>query len=273
MKSLNEYIKKDVKYYTFENYCEDHNILYENINDDTHKDFVMNNWSIVFHRPYYVYKSHVYESLLKSYDTKKLYDKIVDKFGKYIVKYYAPYKDKATTKSLIIVYKDNIDFTKDPKFISLLNLYNYFITYIDYDNKEIHLEPNIPDDETNYIYDKCNGMVFHITLKNIYETKIKKYGLKPKTASYRKYPERVFVTTGENKKDIEDNIEFVKQILKEDVIYTEDNIIVLKIDLNKYKNKITLYKDNGMMNKSFWTSEYIPPYCIEIFKENNYIKI
>lgn len=262
MKSLNEYIKKRVEQYTFEDYCTDNHILYEEINDNIHKNFVIENWNPVLHREYFRYKSNVYESILKSYDNKKLYNEILNNFDKDIVPYNYTYNDRATVKSFVIKYKKTYTFTETEKFRQLLNLYNYFITYIDKENKLIHLEPNIPDNMTDYVYNDCNGIVYHITKTDIYETKIKKYGLKPKTASYRKFPECVFVTTGKNEQEIKENIKYVKDILTDDPPYFR-NTCILKIDLNKYKNKITLYKDNGMENNSFWTSEYIPPYCIK----------
>ena len=261
MKNINEYIARYVDIYTFEDYCEDNRIMYDDIDDKTHEEFVTMNWSIVRHRPYYIYKSHIYESILNSYDSKKLYDEIEKNFNDYIVHGYFPYKDKSTVKSIILKYKKDPSFVKTDKFEKLLNLYNYFITYIDEKYREIHLEPNVPDDVTNYIYDKCGGILYHVTKKSAYQN-IKKYGLKPRTASYRKYPERVYFTTGEDRRSIIENIDFVISILKQDESYI-NNISVLKVDLSLYKNRISIYRDNTMDNDSYWTSEYIPPYCIE----------
>ena len=263
MEALNRYIKKNSANYTFEDYCEDNSISDDMIDNSVHEDFVDFNWSFVRHRPYYLYKSKIYETLLKSYDSNKLYNEILKKYGQYIVDKYSAYKDKSTVKSIILIYKYSSKFTKEDEFQHLLNLYNYFITYDDINNHELHLEPNVPDDCTEFIYNDCNGILYHVTNKYIYEEKIKKFGLKPKTATYRYFPERVFYVAGTNKKDIVDNIEFVKDILKDDDIYKKYEMIILKVDLNKYKNKVSIFKDNGMENDSYWCGEYIPPYCIE----------
>lgn len=264
MKSLNQFIENSVENYTFEDYCRDNNINEDSIDDNTHELFVIGNWSIARHRPYYRYQSKIYESLLKSYDSKKLYDEIKKDFNKYIVSDYYAYKDKANIKTIILKYTDD-SFINNEKFKSLLNLFNYFITYNDIKRKELHIEPNIPDDETDFIYNECNGIVYHITKKNNYN-QIKKYGLKPRTAAYRTFPERIFVTTAKSNNEIKANIDYVKNILLEDPSYNDNNIYILKIDLKKYKNKIKLFKDNGMENDSYWTSEYIPPFCIKQIK-------
>ena len=267
MNSLNKFLKKSVENYTFEKYCEDNNIDENSITNLTHENFVLANWSIARHRPYYRYQSKIYESILKSYDSKKLYNKLKENFEKYIVSDYYAYKDKANIKTIIIKYKDD-SFIYTEKFKQLLNLYNYFVTYNDINSNVLHIEPNIPDAETEFIYKKCKGIVYHITKKSNFKG-IKKYGLKPRTAAYRIFPERIFVTSGIDNNDIKENIDYVLNILSEDPTYNEHNICLLKIDLNKYKNKIKLFKDNGMGNDSYWTSEYIPPYCIE---EINFLK-
>ena len=258
-----QYIVPMRTWLTFEEYCAANHIDENNIDDLVHESFVDENWSFVRHKPYYLYKSYVYETLLKSYDTKKLYDEILDNFGEHIVDNYSAYNDKATIKSLLLKYKDN-SFKDNDKFKQILNLYNYFITYDDVKNKELHLEPNVPDDCTNYVYNDCDGIVYHLTNQYIYATKIKLYGLKPKTGKYREFPERVFLFTGETERRLETNLEYCVTILKDDPIYKsgKNNMVLLTIDLKKYKNKISIFKDNGMDNDSYWTSEYIPPYAI-----------
>lgn len=221
---------KYAEYYTFEDYLKEYNINENDITDETHFHYITSTWSIVFHRPYYRYRSHVYKDILDQYDAKGLYEEIVENFEKDIIVNYSYYRDKTSTKTMFIYYK-NDKFVETEIFQSLLKKYNYALTYNR--NKELCLDPYIPNKRTDYIYNDCKGIVYYATDLKTYE-QIKKFGLKPKTIKC----DKVRVSTCPDE-------------------------MLLKIDLNKYHNTITFFEDKIKESNLFWTKEYIPPFCIE----------
>ena len=133
--------------YEFEDWCHDNNIDERSIDDSTHQLFIDSYYNYVQHKTYVKQPDHLYESILNSYDTNKLMKEIHKRFiPKYFFMFTNAYKPNVSKKSIVLKYKD-ISFKDDKEFISLLNLYNYFITYIDEDNRLVHIEPNIPDDK------------------------------------------------------------------------------------------------------------------------------
>ena len=257
--------------YSFERYCEENGIDESSITNNTHEQFVMDNWSFIEYRPYYEYKSFVYETLLSSYDAGKLYSELMSKFGDSLVEYHRMYNRKATNKSISLKYK-KLGFIYSDEFKTLLNLYNYTLTYVDEDLREINLEPNIPDDLSGYVYNNCKGVVYHITKYNKLKN-IKKYGLKPKTGKYRIFSERVYFTTGCDGNDIKSGLYKIYDIFIQDKTLDPSTIVVIEVDLNKYGHKVTLFRDNAIDDNAYWTSEYIPPYCFsKILFFNDFIK-
>jgi len=209
------------------------------------------NWEIL--------QNKVYETLLKSYDKNKLKQKISDFFGEEIFQYDPD--EEVSTKMLVVKYKRNYDFVKTEKFKSLLNLFNYNITFIDPSDRLVYLEPNVPDEMTRYVYETCNGVVWHITKNNSTFDNILKYGLKPKTASYRNYLERVFFVVGSNKDEVFKNLKKTKDMFFGSSEHT--SLVLLKVDLKQFDKKLRFFMDptiKGM--RAIWTSEYIPPFCI-----------
>ena len=273
MKKMSNIIKRNdiLEKYSFERYCKENNIDEHSITDSTHEQFVMDNWSFLQYRPYYEYKSCVYEILLSSYDAQKLYSELMSRFGDSLVEYHRMYNKKATNKSISLKYKE-LGFVDSEEFKTLLNLYNYTLTYIDEDTKEINLEPNIPDDLSEYVYDECGGVVYHIT-KYFKVGNIKKYGLKPKTGKYRDFSERVYFTTGNDSNDIRNGLDRIYDIFTQDKTFDPSTLVVIQVNLNKYGHKVTLFRDNVIDDNAYWTSEYIPPYCFEkILFYNDFMK-
>lgn len=94
---------------------------------------------------------------------------------------------------------------------------------------------------------------------------IMKYGLKPKTVSYRNYSERVFFITGSIKDEIYKNI--LKTKNKFFVSENHKELVLIKIDLKKIKKKLRFFMDSTIQGmRSIWSSEYILPFCIEEIK-------
>jgi len=213
------------------------------------------------------YQERLYESLLRSYSPYKLINALEKKFGSNIVKY-ARLNPSEYDKLCVAGFActpENEAFLKDNQdFQSILNLFNYTFSYSYPITRNGHtlkmcvLEPNITGDYSNIVYDKWDGIVYHITLKQ-YVDSILKNGLRPKSAQYRNYDERIFVTGGE---DFKKNL----SLIIDDLGYRYRDYVVLKINLNKNSRKIKLFRDpvqgNGL---GLYTKEHIDRNCIEIY--------
>lgn len=277
MKNLKEYIEElknnyDIKVTvinndpvttcTFEKYCEDNYITdptYEN-----HIDFINENWNVDRNRFYELYKKHTYEqifeTLSKSYDHMKLIDKITKQFHNKINSINI-INSASDIKSFIIHY--NKPFEEDEYLKSLLFFFNYHL--VSSKKNEYLILPNKPTDKTSYIYDKCKGIVYHVTTKSAYD-KILKWGLKPKTSI--SHNERIYIFAEEDIKKLKLDIISMTDLLQMSAEinnkYDKNYDVILKIDLNKYKNMLTFYDDENVeVFSAYWTSEYIPPFCIE----------
>ena len=178
------------------------------------------------------------------------------------------------THKITVHLKRNI--VNDNKFNEIINFLNCFVKY----NKKtgdfytLILEPFKPTNKTNYIYNECNGIVYHITFEKYYNSIIKKGGIKPKRLNkcdinnenvghllYR--PSRVYVIADSNhvKQSI---IRICNQTAHMDGHKDAGRQIILKIDLNKYyidhKFKLNFYADptNPKNSSTFFTYEFIP---------------
>lgn len=225
---------------------------------------------------YNKYQQLLYESLLKSYDTKKFANVLNKKFKEYIFKIEL-IKTSDIVNSIRIKFNKEFDIT-NKEYQSLLNLYNYYESK-NIDNKIITLSPRISEDMSNKVYNEANGIVYHIC-PNYVVNKILENGLRPKGGKNSKiyknriwHPKSIYVIFNKVDNDIKD---YFKQEIENDKITNEydnnvlsdNDVIILKIDLNKYDRKLKFYKDT-LGEKSFiYTKEYIPPQCISIYKEN-----
>ena len=225
---------------------------------------------------YDTYQYLLYESLLKSYDPKKLGNELNKKFKKYIKRIDIISFDRLT-KNIRIEFYNEFD-TTNKEYQPLLNLYNYY-ELKNTDNKIITLAPRISEDMSDKVYNKSNGIVYHIC-PNYVADKILENGLRPKGGKNSKiyknrvwHPKSVYVIFDKIDNDIKD---FFKKEIENDKISNEydnnilknNDVTVLKIDLNKYNRKLKFYKDTVGGNSFVYTKEYIPPQCISIYKEN-----
>lgn len=298
MKILIDYINNYNKFndyllnYTYEDFLEDPKNIYgdkieiliennsnESDNDvSTYLDFLFGRYiQGNYYDDYNMYQELLYESLLKSYDTKKLANTLNKKFKNDIHKIYQiPTND--ILKSIVIEFYDKFD-TTNKEYRSLLNLYNYYEAK-NINNKIITLSPRISEDMSNKVYEDSKGIVYHICPKYVTEN-ILKNGLRPKGGKNSKiyknrvwHPKSVYVIYG----DIDYNIkEYFKREIEKDKITTEyddkilnsDEVTILKIDLNKYDRKLKFYKDTLGVKQFVYTKEYIPPFCISLYKESS----
>ena len=213
------------------------------------------------------YQERLYESLLRSYSPYKLINALEKKFGTHIIQFakIRPSEyDKLGVAAFICTLESEGKLRNNEDFQSILNLYNYTFSYSYNIIRNGHtmrmcvLEPNITGDYTKIVYDKWDGIVYHVTLKR-YVDSILKNGLRPKTSEYREYDERIFVTGGD---DFMRNL----SILIDDLGYRFKDYVVLKIDLNKNPRKIKLFRDPVQDDcLGLYTKENISSDCIEIY--------
>jgi len=220
------------------------------------------------------YQKLLYESILKSYDSKKLANALNKKFKEYISKIDL-IKTSDIVNSIRIIFNKEFD-NNNKDYQSLLNLYNYYEA-TNKDNKIITLSPRISEDKTNEVYK--NRIVYHICPKYVTEN-ILKNGLRPKGGKNSKiyknrvwHPKSVYVIY----RNIDNNIKeyFVNEINSDKIhneydnkILTSDDVDIIKIDLNKYDRKLKFYQDTLDGNQFVFTREYIPAFCISLYKEN-----
>lgn len=178
------------------------------------------------------------EALTRSYNTNKLIEKI---FKRYPNTEY--YKNNSKSKEYYFSIqfknkKDYNDFLIDIYIQHQLDFFGYYITIKNDKDLFVSIESNFGTKCTKFVYNDCNGLVFHVTSKEKYEIYIKDQGLNPFEGQiYRKFTERVFLSCGKTKKEIIDNIKYlIKQLnIKE--------YVILMVNLKKHKYNVDFYYD------------------------------
>ncbi len=248
--------------------------------------------------PYDNYIDSLNEGLIMSYN--------YDIFAEYLEKYsgitvldinYVDNNDADTKMLYFITYEDEYNKYKDKLktyinkcgyFISLLNKY----TYQGLKLVDIQVEPKFIVEVTSGIYDKydliydkendgiknkCNGILYHITLDAKYN-KIKDNGLIPKSGNKKSiHPERIYFYPSNliDKPDIslisqakflyKPNGKYINSVMKY-VTKKGLKIDILKIDLYKYQNiKYRFFQDPNHPQGIF-TYEPVHPECVELYK-------
>jgi len=209
---------------------------------------------------------HLKESLIKSYDTNKLCNKIKSKYKNVR---FSLYPSKSNESLFYIEFDNKEDYEKFLEDIYIkkqLDFFGYYITEKIDKNLIIYIEPNFGTKCTKFVYDKCNGLIFHVTNKSIFENKIKYKGLKPKIGNIKKYryfKERIFLICGETVDEIIDNIE----LIIDQKGYRKDDYIILMIDLKENKYNVDFYYDPSEDNwhNCIYCNAYFPyEYITEI---------
>lgn len=267
MQNINEYIKS----YKYPN----------NINDPSIEDLIEYNnlqeteltyWDIkileglLWHNkrgPKYetIQENIIYESIIHSYDHEKLLEKINKKFKDDIYDVSEVPTNNDKTKSIgLYIKNENLQYNEE--FKSLLNLYNYYVSFCEYRKEnngywEMYIEPYKPKEVTNYIYNDCKGIIYRFV--NDYGLKrLNHHGLVPRNNSDRHYPKYIFVVSNPNNDKLKEILLQVKREIK------KNDLHLIKIDLNKYENKLKFFIDPASVNyEAYVTREYIPKYCCE----------
>lgn len=210
--------------------------------------------------------NHIKESLIKSYDTNKLISVIYKKYHN--IEY--DYNQSKSNEFLFTIYFNNEndykEFFEDFYIQHQLDFFGYYITEYNDKDKCITFEPNYGTKCTQYIYDKCNGLVFHITTEEKYYKYIKNQGLKPfEGKRYRKFTERVFLLCGESKSEIIENINYIKDQLG--IV----NPVILMIDLKAHKYNVDFYYDPSEDNwhNFIYCNAWFPITYIDIIEDIN----
>lgn len=219
-------------------------------------------------------KNKLNESLIKSYNTNKLIDKIKNKYKNIEV----TLKSSKSNESLFWLTFNNKDeynnFLEDIYIQHQLDFFGYYITEKIDKDLLIIIEPNFGTKCTNFVYNNCNGLIFHITNKYSYEHNIKYKGLKPKYGDIKKYryfKERIFLICGETKEEIINNI---KLIIKQKG-YDKNDYVLLMIDLKENKYNVDFYYDPSEDNwhNCIYCNAYFPDKYIIKIKNLSDIKI
>ena len=199
-------------------------------------------------------------------DTNKLISVIYKKYPN--IEY--DYNQSKLNEFLFTIYfNDENDYKKffeDFYIQHQLDFFGYYI--IEYNDKDKHItfEPNYGTKCTKFVYDKCNGLVFHITTEEKYYKYIKNQGLKPfEDKRYRKFTERVFLSCGEYKSEIIENINYLKDQLG--IV----NPVILMIDLKSHKYNVDFYYDpsEDSWHNFIYCNAWFPEKYITIIEDIN----
>ena len=136
-----------------------------------------------------------------------------------------------------IKYKDDV--------INELDLMMWYITreWIEPDKWEIQIESKQPKNCNDYVYKVCGGILYHVTDKDsaeyILKSGLRTKGKDRKKFDYRTFPSRNYFVVGKDSEDIKNAIRVVQK--SKDL--GNNDMSILKIDLNQYPYKIDFYED------------------------------
>lgn len=252
---------------SFDKFVELNNIIL--IDDKVYNYYLNENFNNDNMRSYVLYQHQLYESIVNSYSAEELFNKI-KKLSPNINISNVNYvnNQKVTQFSFDVDKKDDLNNIFTEQIIQLLHAYNYYVkerTYDDENSKfRIYIEPYKPKDITNYVYNDLNGILYHITLIDTYKRKILNKELLPKWKGLKYNDQfrdgRIFFIGNTNKNKIKHQLKSIKNT---SVQLKNNQCIVLKIDLTKYKNKIRFRIDSSASGyNSYFTEEPIPDFCI-----------
>ena len=275
MKSLTEYIygahNIRTNDYLFEDFCLDNDIDTFSLSTDelieTYEDFetykfmsstYLNNNSYIDYDEYqhYLYDNIVYENLNQflnviknEYDIKS--SEILQDNNKYVC---------------ILKVRKNFEYDDD-KFTTLCKKYNVFVSNVSkgLTRNRIRIEDIDTPDCSDVIYNKFNGILYHITSKHRVDN-ILRYGLEPRSENSRfDYPNRIYFISPKTSSEMLNNI---KNVL------SNDKNVILKINIKQLVHKPKFFLDPSFDEQcnAYWTNESIPPFCITKINNIHIIK-
>lgn len=245
-----------------------------NVTSNIYKLYIQENFNNNYRRYYKKYQEHLYESILYSYSASDLMKKIYELSPNiHIDNIQYVNNEDITEFSFTVAKKDDLNNIFTDKIISLLHLYNYYLkerTIIKNENNiesyHIVIEPYKPKDITNQIYNKFDGIIYHITSAKLYQTHIKNKELKPKWQQNDTYRDgRIFFIANNDEKKVQSQLKSISHLK-----HISDPI-VLKINLNDYRNKIRFRIDSSADGfDAYFTEEPIPDFCITCLDLNTW---
>lgn len=267
--SLNTENKQDIRMFaiperTFDRYLEVHNIDDNDIDEHTFEKYLLESCfqSEYDYERFQNYQRNIYinETIGESWNYTRLIDKIKDKFDIYDLrtdKYWIEHNN-VTAFSF---YCDK-DIRNDNELMHTLDLFNYYIMKAEENNGEwfFKIDPRKPKEVTNKIYNENCGILYHICTNEQYQ-KAKIKGLNPRNIKtdneYRPY--RRYFVSNKNTDECYKSLLMLKSFIQKEY----DNVVVIKIDLNKFKHKLKFYPDTtGQGFSAYFTLDYIPAKCI-----------
>lgn len=140
-------------------------------------------------------RNYIEESLIKSYDTEKLKKHLKRKY--HVIDFHD--YDSMNVYRFVMTIKNLNNIIDDPALYKTIDLYWYTITEINYIKSlnvyDIHLEPNFGVKCNDFIYNQCDGIIWHVSSKtNEHNINIDKKGIRPfEGNNYRIFNERAFL--------------------------------------------------------------------------------
>ena len=272
MKSLTDFLKHIKQFDNFEEFLEYHSIDIPSISEE--KEFIDN----LSGR----YNFHIYERLGESLSPSFIWDMLNNKLYNFIdfnrndIGIVQERDENIMLKIIIPVsYEHNDDFRN--KFNDVLKFCNWSvesIRKIDKKNKAYFLEPNKPSNVTEKIYNKFDGILYRVLYQKNGHTedklkKILRVGLNPKQYTLNYDKSEIYRTYFIANINFEECSKDLSKLISEVSDYSNhrNELKILKIDLNKLSNihdkKIEAFQDPRMNLICYWTSDFIPPSCIE----------
>lgn len=285
--NLDEHSKFDKEYYignrslnliedvcksSFNDFIKRNNI--NEVTEDTYRFYLDSNFNDYGHtlncgRWYDSYQFWLNENLSKSYNAKELVSKLNTIFDIKEIEYVNPNKDITQFK----IYLNKEDYQKaftSLEFTNFRHQYNYYWKQANDDEYTISLEPYKPTEVTDYVYNKCNGIIYTITNADVYNKinnskEITKHILKPNRKDNEEIfrDGRIYFIVGNNKTRIKDQLNQIERLKK--IKYS----VILKVNLNKYRHKLIFREDSSAFGyDAYFTEEPIPSYCIEVLDKD-----
>lgn len=207
---------------------------------------------------------------LNTHNVKQLQDKIRKEFDdKYVfgfeetLNYDNEGKEKYNKKSFYIIATDKIinKMSKDEDLENLIKFYGYYISKAKDDY--ILVCPLYAEHANDLVYKENHGILYHFTTSNNDES-ILKNGLRCKQATYRKFPERIYLYS---KYKLDNNDKKFIDKVTDPFKRRKYGISIFKINLNKIGKDISFYTDDYMEeDEAVYTYTNIPAECISKIK-------
>lgn len=272
MKTLTEFLKHIKEFNDFEEFLEYYDIDIPSISDE--KNFI-NNLSGR-------YSNHIYERLGESLSPSYLWTLLNDELSNYIdfnrndIGIVQERDENIMLKIVIPISFEHNDKFRN-KFNDILKSCNWSVESVrkvDKKNKAYFLEPNKPSNVSEKIYNEFGGILYRVLYQKNGHTedklkKILRVGLNPKQYILSYDDSEIYRTYFIANVNFEECSKDLSKLIKEvsDYDNNRNELKILKIDLNKlsanHSKTIEAFQDPRMNLICYWTSDFIPPSCIE----------